>query len=67
MEEMGEAASKVSPEFTVKTTKENLEDAIAGESYEISTMYPEFLPMRQRQICRWPAQLQLCLQNRTKA
>ena len=43
LEEMGEAASKVSPEFTVKTTKENLEDAIAGESYEISTMYPEFL------------------------
>ena len=31
------------PEFTVKTTKENLNDAITGEGYEISTMYPEFL------------------------
>lgn len=31
------------PEFTVKSTKENLKDAIAGESYEITTMYPEFI------------------------
>jgi rubrerythrin len=29
--------------FEVKTTKENLEDAIKGESYEIETMYPEFI------------------------
>ena len=27
----------------VKTTKENLEAAIAGESYERDTMYPEFI------------------------
>ena len=27
----------------VKSTKENLEDAIKGESYERSTMYPEFI------------------------
>lgn len=27
----------------VKSTKENLEDAIKGETYEKSTMYPEFL------------------------
>lgn len=27
----------------VRTTKENLEDAIKGETYEKSTMYPEFL------------------------
>lgn len=33
----------IKPEFTVKTTKENLKDAITGESYEVSTMYPEFL------------------------
>lgn len=31
------------PEYTVKSTKENLKDAIAGESYEITTMYPEFI------------------------
>jgi rubrerythrin len=33
----------ITPEFVVKTTKENLKDAITGEGYEISTMYPEFL------------------------
>lgn len=31
------------PEYNVKSTKENLQDAIAGESYEVATMYPEFL------------------------
>jgi len=29
--------------FEVKTTVENLADASKGESYEISTMYPEFI------------------------
>lgn len=43
LEDMGQAVPEVKPSFTVKTTKENLADAIAGESYEISTMYPEFL------------------------
>lgn len=33
----------ITPEFTVKSTKENLKDAIAGETYEIKTMYPEFI------------------------
>jgi rubrerythrin len=33
----------IKPEFTVKTTKENLQDAVAGETYEATTMYPEFL------------------------
>lgn len=33
----------VVPEFTVKSTRENLKDAIAGETYEITTMYPEFI------------------------
>jgi rubrerythrin len=27
----------------VKSTKENLEDAIKGETHEIDTMYPEFI------------------------
>jgi rubrerythrin len=42
LEKLGEKAPEVKPEFTVKTTKENLEDAIKGESYETTTMYPEF-------------------------
>jgi len=33
----------VTPEFTVKSTMENLKDALAGETYEITTMYPEFI------------------------
>ncbi len=31
------------PEFVVKTTKENLEDALKGEKYEVETMYPDFI------------------------
>ena len=42
-EDMGEKVPDVTPQFTVKTTRENLADAIAGESYEIATMYPDFL------------------------
>lgn len=33
----------ITPEYTVKSTKENLQDAIQGETYEVTTMYPEFL------------------------
>lgn len=33
----------VTPKFEVKSTAENLKDAIEGESYEIATMYPEFI------------------------
>ncbi len=43
LQEMGAAAASVIPEFTVKSTKENLEDAIAGETYEATIMYPDFL------------------------
>lgn len=41
--ELGEKIQAVSPKFTVKSTKENLQDAINGESYEVSTMYPDFI------------------------
>jgi len=41
--EGGQKVPDITPEFTVKLTKENLKDAIAGEGYEISTMYPEFI------------------------
>jgi len=40
---LGQKPDEVKPEFTVKSTKENLEDALKGESYEIATMYPEFI------------------------
>lgn len=43
MIEYGIAIPEFTPEFTVKSTAANLQDAIAGESYEIATMYPEFL------------------------
>jgi len=42
LEKLGDKAPEVKPEFTVKTTKENLEDAVKGETYEANTMYPEF-------------------------
>jgi len=43
LEQLGEAAPKVTPKFDVKSTKENLQDAISGEGYEVTTMYPGFL------------------------
>ena len=41
--ESGQKVPEIKPEFTVNSTKENLKDAIAGEGYEVSTMYPEFM------------------------
>jgi rubrerythrin len=43
LEEAGQTVPVISPEFTVKSTKENLEDAVTGESYESNTMYPGFM------------------------
>jgi rubrerythrin len=40
---MGQKTDPVKPEFAVKTTKENLQDAISGETYEMTTMYPGFI------------------------
>lgn len=40
---MGEEIPEITPEFTVKSTAENLQESIAGESYEFNTMYPEFI------------------------
>ncbi|MCX6305154.1 MAG: ferritin-like domain-containing protein [Bacteroidetes bacterium] len=41
--QMGQKADPVKPEFTLKTTPENLQDAISGETYEMTTMYPGFI------------------------
>ncbi|SRX54822.1 rubrerythrin family protein [Aequorivita sp. CIP111184] len=43
LDRMGEKIPDVKPEFTVNSTKENLENAIEGESYEFNTMYPNFI------------------------
>jgi rubrerythrin len=43
LEALGEKMDEIKPEFEVKTTAENLQAAIDGESYEVSTMYPQFL------------------------
>lgn len=43
LEQMGGTMGEVTPKFEVKTTKENLKDAIKGETYESSTMYPGFI------------------------
>ena len=43
LEQLGITMEKVNPKYDVKTTKENLQDAINGESYEVATMYPDFI------------------------
>jgi len=43
LEGLGEKMEEFKPEFEVKTTAENLQAAIDGESYEVTTMYPQFL------------------------
>lgn len=43
LESLGEKMDEFKPEFEVKTTAENLQAAIDGESYEVSNMYPKFL------------------------
>jgi rubrerythrin len=43
LEELGEKMEDFKPEFEAKTTAENLQAAIDGESYEVATMYPQFL------------------------
>lgn len=41
--ELGEKMEVFTPEFEVKTTAENLLAAIDGETYEVTTMYPQFI------------------------
>jgi len=43
LESLGEKMEAFTPEFEVKTTAENLQAAIDGETYEVTTMYPGFL------------------------
>jgi rubrerythrin len=43
LEELGETMEDFTPEFEVKATDKNLQNAKDGEYYEITTMYPKFL------------------------
>jgi rubrerythrin len=43
IEDAGGTVPVISPEYKVKTTKENLSNDINGEAYEAKTMYPDFL------------------------
>ncbi len=43
LEQLGVTMEEVKPKYEVKSTKENLQDAINGESYEVATMYPDFI------------------------
>jgi len=43
LEKLGQKVDPVKPEFTLKTTRENLQDAISGETYEVTKMYPGFV------------------------
>lgn len=43
LEEAGQTIPAITPEFQVNTTAQNLKDAISGEGYEITNMYPEFI------------------------
>jgi rubrerythrin len=43
LESLGVKMEAFTPEFEVKSTAENLQAAIEGETYETTTMYPQFL------------------------
>lgn len=43
LEKMDEKFEAKADSFEVRSTKENLEDAIKGESYEVDSMYPDFI------------------------
>jgi rubrerythrin len=47
LEQLGIKMDDFKPEYKVNSTKENLQDAISGESYEVATMYPEFIKAAQ--------------------
>jgi rubrerythrin len=49
LEQLGVKMDDFKTDHKVKTTKENLEDAYKGESYEVSTMYPNFLKIAQKE------------------
>lgn len=49
LEKYGAKPDEFTPEFEVKTTKENLQAAIDGETYEFTNMYPDFLAVAEKE------------------
>ena len=49
LQQIGGTIPTPTPTFEVKSTKENLQNAIEGESYEVQTMYPDFLKKAQEE------------------
>ena len=49
LEGLGVKMEKFKPEFEVKTTAENLQAAIDGETYEVTTMYPDFIASAKKE------------------
>ena len=43
IENSGATVPDIKPDFTVKSTKENLKEDINDEAYEATTMYPDFI------------------------
>ena len=43
LQELGQSVPNFIPEFMVRSTAENLKDALAGESDEITNIYPAFM------------------------
>jgi len=64
LEELGEKPDDFKPEFEVKSTKENLQDAINGETYEITAMYPVFIETaKANKVRKRNCDIQFCVQN----
>jgi rubrerythrin len=49
LEQLGVKMDEVTPKYEVKSTKENLQDAIGGEAYEVSSMYPDFIKIAKEE------------------
>jgi len=47
--QLGGTIPEVDPQIEIKSTEENLKEALTGESYEISTMYPDFIKKAQEE------------------
>ncbi len=49
LEQLGIKMDEVTPKYEVKSTKENLQDAIGGETYEVTSMYPDFIKVAKEE------------------
>ena len=47
LEGMGQKMDAINPQYEVKTTAENLQAAIDGETHEFTSMYPEYIATAQ--------------------